>query len=165
MAGRRGLKWVVRQMAPHRVAWRAISGGRPLPSRKRLKRRLTARTVATGSQEDYQRMLAAANQPAKKAAVAKTSAKKATGKGRGDVYVAARQLPARNQAAAKKSAATTKRAAGGKVQVPQRNADGTFNGSVTFPTFGPREQAMYERGLTGQVDSIQQVRALKRRSR
>jgi hypothetical protein len=107
--------------------------------------------------------------PATKASAQKSrtaAAKKAAGK-KTPAYEAAKKIPARNQAAAKKTAAAAKRtgkkAAPGAVQVPQRNPDGTFNGSVSFPTFGPREQAAYERALRGQLDPVQQVRQPRRK--
>jgi hypothetical protein len=153
-----------RQMMPHRVLWRFAFSGRAFPSRRRVKARFAERTVATGSREDYERMRAAAGRPAKKTAASKTAVTKVGGKGRGDVYAAARQIPARNQAAAKKTAAgSKKKTAAGRVQVPRRNPDGTFDGSVSFPSFGPREQAAYERALRGQVDPVQHVRQPRRR--
>lgn len=81
-------------------------------------------------------------------------------------YEAAKAIPARNRAVAKKAGVASyaakkpgaRKGPVGRVQVPQRNPDGTFNGSVSFPTFGPAEQAAYERALRGQVDPVQQVR-------
>lgn len=154
-------KRAAREMLPHRVLWRMFGPGTAFPTRKHLKRKyLTERTVATGSRQDYERMLAAAARPAKKNA-AKTAAKKPAGKGCGDVYAAARAIPARNQAAAKKSAATPKggkRTTSGRVQIPKQNPDGRFDGSVSFPSFGPREQALYERAQSGWLDPAQRVR-------
>ena len=74
---------------------------------------------------------------------------------------AAKKQPAK-KAVAKKTAVGRKTAAG-RVQVPKRNPDGTFDGTVSFPTFGAREQAMYERGLRGGVDPVQQVRQPRRK--
>lgn len=120
-----------RQMMPHRVLWRVFGPGTPPPSKKQIKRKLAARTVATGSREDYVRMLTKVERGMRPRPAAKGGGKPA-GKGRGDVYAAARQVPARNQAAAKKSAAAAKTAAG-KKQNYRQNKDGKMNGSVTLP--------------------------------
>jgi hypothetical protein len=168
MARRSPLKKAAKAMLPNRVLARLFSGGRHQtfgaivrsPSkvthayRMADEQKLTAkqRTVAPSARGGVGVKKAAAKKPAK---------------GRGDVYAAARQVPARNQATAKKNAAAAKKAgktaAAGRVQVPKRNPDGTFNGSVSFPSFGPREQAAYERALRGHVDPGQQVRQPRRK--
>ena len=122
-----------------RVPMRPVPPGSPLPTTKAAAQRARA-GAAQGK---------------------KTAAKKQP-----SAYEAAAAIPARNRAAAKKTAASTaaarkpgaRKAATGSVQVPKRNPDGTLDGSVSFPTFGPAEQAAYERALRGQVDPRQQVR-------
>lgn len=123
-----------RQMMPHRVLWRFLGPGTAFPSKATVKRKFAPRTVATGSQEDYQRMLAASKRGAKKTAAQKqTAGGRPAGKGRGDVYAAARQIPARNRAAAKKNAAAAKKTAGGKRQQYVQGDGGLMQGSVTLP--------------------------------
>ena len=155
MGRRSPLQRAARAMRPDRLLWRVFGPGTAYPSRKRMKAKFAERTVATGSREDYERMLARASRSAKKTAAKKPAA--------GDVYAAARQIPARNQAAAKKNAATAKKAAPGKKQQHVQGAGGRMHGSVSVSTFGPRERAMYERGLAGYVDPGQQVRQPRRR--
>lgn len=137
----------LRKMTPNRVFARFISGGKhqTLTSIARAgvgmsapsPRAIPMRPVQPGSPLPTTK---ASAQRSRAAAAKKQQAKKATAK-----------------------KAPRKKTAAGKVQIPQRNADGTFNGSVSFPTFGPREQSMYERGLTGWVDPGQQVRQPRRR--
>lgn len=127
---------------PKSIPMRAVPLGSPLPTTK-----------------------AAAQRARASAAQKKTTAKKQP-----SAYEAAKKIPARNQAAAKKAAAATaaarkpgaRKSAAGNVLVPKRNPDGTFDGMVSFPTFGPAEQAAYERALRGQVDPVQQVRQPRR---
>lgn len=85
--------------------------------------------------------------------------KEAAERSRAVVKQPAKKAVAKKAGSAKKAAA--KRTAAGRVQVPKRNPDGTFDGSVSYPGFGPREQAMYERHLRGQVDPAQQVRQMR----
>jgi hypothetical protein len=140
----------LRMMTPNRVLARFISGGKHQTFKGIARAGLGAqpgrpvpmRAVPWGSplpttKASAQRSRAAAKkQPANKVATKKTVAKKAV----------------------------AKKTASGKVQIPKRNPDGTFDGSVSFPTFGAREQAMYERGLRGAVDPGQQLRQPRRRS-
>ncbi len=137
----------LRQMTPNRVLARVASGGKHqtltgiaragLGLNIQGPRSIPMRPVPYGSP-----------MPTTKASAAKSRA------------AAAKKRPAK-KATAKKP--TVKRTAAGKVQIPKRNPDGTFDGSVSFPTFGPREQAAYERALRGQVDPGQQVRQPRRR--
>lgn len=166
----------LRQMTPNRVTARFMSGGkyqtwgaiaRAVTRTGTGQRSIPMRAVPMGSPVPTSD---AAAKRARAAAVKKTASKKSAGKGRSDAYAAARQIPARNQAVAKKAAAATaaarkpgaRKSAAGNVLVPKRNPDGTFDGMVSFPTFGPAEQAAYERALRGQVDPVQQVRQPRR---
>jgi hypothetical protein len=162
---RRGL----RKSTPNRMLARFLSGGRHQSFKSIAKG--YGKPVSTHRMADEQKLTDAQRRVApsargRRGAAKKTAARKKTAVKKPDAYAAARQIPARNQAAAKKTAAAAKRTgkktAAGTVQVPRRNPDGTFDGTVSFPTFGPREQAAYERALRGQVDPVQQVRQPRR---
>ena len=166
MPKRSPLKRAARAMRPDRVLARFMSGGRHQTFGAIV--RSPTRVTHTYRMADEQK-LTAKQRAVAPSARGRGGAKKAAAKkpAKGDVYAAARQIPGRNQAVAKKAAAagarTGKKTAAGTVQVPKRNPDGTFDGSASFPTFGPREQAAYERALRGQVDPAQQVRQPRRR--
>lgn len=158
------LKRGLRKSTPSHMVARAASGGRHQTVGAWV--RSYGKPISTHRMADEQKLTAAQRRVAPSERGRAGAAKKTAGK-RPNAYEAAAKIPARNQAAAKKNAAAAKKAgkgtASGRVQIPKRNPDGTFNGSVSSPSFGPREQAIYERQLAGWVDPAQQVRQPRRR--
>lgn len=131
----------LRQMTPNRVTARFASGGK-YQTWTALVRGATRSTVPGPRAIPMRAVPRGSPLPTTKASAAKSRA-----------------------AAAKKQAAkqpVIKKTAGGK-QVAKRVGKGRFDGSVSVSTFGPREQAMYERGMAGYVDPGQHVRQPRRK--